>query len=152
VLSSASRSTIDCVSVNGRAAVGDARRVVGPGLDRHDAAGDRRERRRADRGLRARVQGLEALVVDLQVDPREVVVAELDRLDGADRDAADLHEVALDELARVVHLHVDEVAAATRPEQHDSGDRRHHQHPGHSHDRPQASGQSALSLKSPCPA
>jgi hypothetical protein len=126
----------DLGRVGGRdlAVVGDLRLVVGPGEEGDVAAGDARQRRVADRRLRALVQGGD-LFIQLELELGEVVVAELDRLDRADGNAADLDLVPGDELPGVVDYGAYGVGVVGEPKHHPSeqdhgGDqRRDREHP-----------------------
>ena len=100
-------------------AVRDLRLVVAARLERQVAVGDARQRRRAKRHHAALVERRE-LVVDRDLDARARVVLQLDALDRARPGAADLHLVALHELAGVVERDVHAVAAA-RAEHQDRG-------------------------------
>ena len=92
-------------------AVGDLRRVVAPRLERQVAVGDARQRGCAQRHHASLVQRSD-LVVDRDLDAGARVVLELDALDQPHRAAADLHLVALHELAGVVERDVHAIAAA----------------------------------------
>ena len=65
------------------------------------------------------MQRLEARVVDPQRDLRLVVAGQVDRMDRPDRDAADLDEVALDELAGALDERPHLVARAAAAQQHE---------------------------------
>src|SRR5205807_9853986 len=67
-------------------------------------------------------------VADRDLDTREVAVGQRDVLDGADRPAADLHVVALDQLAGV--LEVDVVGLAAAAAKDDDGDDHHREGQG----------------------
>ena len=125
VLKSWSRSTALVVaSVSRSAALVDLRRVVGPGVQRDVAVGDRRQGGHPHGRLGALVQRREVLVVDRDLDVGLVVLGQLDVRDLADREAADLDLVALHELVGV--LEVDRVlgpAAGSEHEDADSQDR-----------------------------
>jgi hypothetical protein len=105
-----------------RAAVADLRLVRGAGLKGDVAVGDPGQRGRADRGVGAAVQRLQAVVLDRQLDARSAVVGQRDLRHAADRDAADLHLVALHQLVGVVERHRHPVAAPAAAQQQEAGD------------------------------
>jgi hypothetical protein len=105
------------------AAVVDLLGVVRARLKRDVAVGDARQRRRADRRLRARVQR-RVVVVELERHDRVGVLVQLDLGDRADLAAAHEDGVALDELAGVVEDRLDLVAvAAAEHRERDERDR-----------------------------
>src|SRR3954453_5038648 len=97
-------------------AVGDLRGAVGGHAQVDVAVGHAGERRLADGGGRPAAQR-GGVLLDAHRDPGLAVRREVDGLDLADRRAAGLDEVALDELRGVLEPGLDDVAAARRAQE-----------------------------------
>ena len=100
------------------AAVGDLLAALGRHAQVDVAVGDARQRGLADRGERAAAQR-RVVVLELHRDLGLAVRREVDVLDGADRRAARLDEVALHQLGGVLEARLDLVVAAGGAQQED---------------------------------